>query len=354
TLFSLHVHRHRNTRPRHIQIQLVIDVLALSLLIYFTGGSSNPFIFFFLLPITFAAATLNFRQTCLITGIAAVSYTMLMFFHVPILPDSHHQQGFDIHIWGMWYGFLISSGLLAYYISRIGISIRKRDRVLARIREEQLKSDQVLALGTLAAGTAHELGTPLATMAVLAREIEQNNQSSPELIDDVRVLRQQIDQCKSILSRMAMDAGQAQADAGQPVALDQYLENIVTDWQSLQPDPVIETDIQGSTAAPAILADTTLTQAIQNVLSNAANACRNRIEYRARWDDNHLTITICDDGAGIEPVAQSQTRGLGIGLFLSRITLNRFGGELTLDQRPAPDNGTQASLHIPLENIKIP
>jgi len=354
TVLSIRITRSKgNTRPRDIQIQLIMDVLSLSLLVYFTGGSTNPFIFFFLLPITFAAATLNFRQACLIAGLAAISYTLLMFFHVPILTDSHHQHGFNLHIWGMWYGFLISSGLLTYYVSRIGLSIRKRDRALAMAREESLMSDQILALGTLAAGTAHELGTPLATMAVLAREMELGHVDKKELTDDLNLLRQQIDQCKSILSRMAVDAGQAQAEAGHPLRLDEYLNQLITDWQSLHPDQSINISMEGTGPVPEIIADTTLGQAIHNVLNNAANACQTRIEFLAQWDNNHLTIRISDDGPGFNEQDQKQAGGMGIGLFLSRITLNRLGGEIILNSRQAPLAGTEAVISLPLEKVCI-
>ncbi|MDX1518981.1 MAG: ATP-binding protein, partial [Gammaproteobacteria bacterium] len=342
---------HRVT-PVDIQIQLVIDIIALTLLVYFTGGSTNPFIFFFLLPITFAAATLNFRQACLIAGIAAVSYTALMFFHVPVL-HHNHDRGFDLHIWGMWYGFLISSGLLTYYVSRIGLSIRRRDRALARAREETLKSDQVLALGTLAAGTAHELGTPLATMAILTREMQREHADKKELLEDLKLLRQQIDRCKSILSRMAMDAGQTQAESGRPVSLDEYLQNLLDDWKSLQPDQLTETSMDGPRPAPEIISDTTLGQAIHNVLNNAANACRESIVCNAHWDESRLTMTISDDGPGVNEGDRSGPRGLGIGLFLSRITLNRLGGDITLGNRPPPEHGTRAVITLPLEKIRI-
>jgi two-component system sensor histidine kinase RegB len=347
--------------PRTIQVQLIVDVIALSLLVYFTGGSSNPFIFFFLLPITFAAATLNFRQACLIAGLAALSYTVLMFFHVPLLDSGHHQHGFNLHIWGMWYGFLISSALLTYYVSRIGLSIRKRDRALARAREENLQADQVLALGTLAAGTAHELGTPLATMAVLARELEHGLERQPERIEDLRVLRQQIDRCKTILSRMAVESGEAHAEGGQALPVNRYLDNLVREWRELRPDQETDVSIQGTEPAPSIIAERTLDQAIHNVLNNAANACRSRISFSAYWDNNRLEIHVIDDGMGIEAcdegvrdatTGEGETGGLGIGLFLSRITLNRLGGDLRLQNRTAPDTGTEAVITLPLARLR--
>ncbi len=352
TVYSLlKLRRKQRIRSRHILQQLIVDVIALSLLVYFTGGSTNPFIFFFLLPITFAAATLNLKQTCLIAGLAAISYTALMFFHVPMLHDSDHQHGFDLHIWGMWYGFLVSSGLLAYYVSRIGLSFRRHDRALAKAREANLKTEQVLALGTLAAGTAHELGTPLATMAVLANELE--HVANDEIRDDIKILRTQIDRCKSILSRMAVDAGQAQADAGHPVVLDQYLHGLFDQWQPYRDHLGYHFKLNGTTPALTILSDRTFEQAILNVLNNAATAARSEIDCRVEWDAHHLTIVIVDDGAGIDRDNHQDSDGLGIGLFLSRITLNRLGGDIQLKNRAAPCNGTEATLSLPLDRLLV-
>ena len=216
--------------------QLIVDVLSLSLLVYFTGGSTNPFIFFFLLPITFAAATLDFYQTCVVSLLAGLSYTLLMFFHVPLAMHHHAVSGFDIHIWGMWYGFIISASLVTYFVSRIGSSLRKRDKALASAREQNLQAEQILALGSLAAGTAHELGTPLSTLAILIHDLELEHQDDKELHGDLLLARQQIDRCKNILSKMATDAGLAQADTGGSLTLEDYLGKMLDDWQSLRPD----------------------------------------------------------------------------------------------------------------------
>lgn len=354
TVVSLRrAHHQQKTSSGDIQKQLIVDVIALTLLVYFTGGSTNPFIFFFLLPIVFAAATLNFKQTCLISGLAMISYTALMFFHIPILQHSHHQQGFNLHIWGMWYGFLISSGLLTYYVSRIGISIRKRDRALARAREENLKADQILALGTLAAGTAHELGTPLSTMAVLARELEHEHADNPSLSEDLQILREQIDRCKTILSRMAIDAGQSQAHAGHLMALDIYLQQLVKEWHQSRPDTGFKYHSEGIEPTPEIIAETTLGQTIHNVLNNAANACESVVECESVWDETNLTLRVLDDGPGFNAAQDSASGGLGIGLFLSRITLNRLGGELRLQNRSDNKPGTEAIINLPLQAIRL-
>ncbi len=339
-------------------LQLIVDILVLSLLVYFTGGSSNPFTFFFLLPITFAAASLRFKHTCIIAALAAISYTFLMFYHVPLLKHSDHHAGFDLHIWGMWYGFLVSATLVTYYVSRIGATVRKRNQALAIAREENLKSDQVLALGTLAAGTAHELGTPLSTMAVLTKELEHDYESEPETLKNLQLLRQQIDRCKSILSKMAVDAGTVSADSGHSVNIKGYLEELYFDWKTLRYDLELEDSIELTGPELVIIADTTVSQSIMNVLNNAAEAAKYKIDFNAEWNNEWLKIFIKDDGDGIDPalfknnqpiISTKQPQGMGIGLFLAQVTLNRLGGSLQVME--SDQKGTTILIELPLQQF---
>ena len=256
--------------------------------------------------------------------------------------------------------FLISAALLTYYVSRVGARIRERNRALAAAREENLRSEQILALGTLAAGTAHELGTPLSTMAILAKELEHDYQSDEELQGNLRVLRTQIDRCKDILSKLAQDAGTTHAKSGSARELSDYLHQLVEDWHELRPDSLIELEIEQNSPSTTVIIDETLSQSIRNVLNNAADAARHKITFYAQWTMENLSINIHDDGEGIHAelldelgqtiIKPDQSNGMGIGLFLAQITLNRMGGHLHLDDNN--ENGTTVSIHLPLASIK--
>lgn len=344
--------------------QLLIDVLALSVLVYYSGGPVNPLISLFLLPITFAAASLRPRNAWPIAGLAALAYTGLMFFHQPVLgPHDNHAHGFSQHLWGMWYGFVISAALLVYFVGRIGRALRDRDRILAAARENSLRADQLIALGALATGTAHELGTPLATMAVLVSDMEaeqrdQGEQSDPELRDNVHCLREQIDRCKQVLARLANNAGQLQADSGCRQPIDDYLSTVVDEWRQLRPGIDLHADWQGSQPAPEVIADRTLTQALLNVFNNAADAEANHIRLTAQWSAQALQLSVIDDGSGLPTQGREQigrqpfsdkSGGLGLGLFLARITLQRFGGQLNIDD--GSDGGVRVDIHLPLQSL---
>lgn len=341
-------------------IQLLTDVIALTILIYYTGGSANPFISLFILPIIFAAASMRPGYLTVITLIAVACYTLLMFFHIPIIDQRSHHSGVQLHIWGMWYGFLLSAGLVAYFVSRISRTLRARDQALAQVREEALRAERIVALGTLAAGTAHELGTPLSTMAVLSKEMENEYGGSSGLNQDLRLIREQVDRCKEILARMASDAGELQAGAGRPMGVNQYLTEITSDWRRLRPDIDIRTNWRGAEPVPEIIADRTLTHAIVNVLNNAADASSSCVEMDGTWTEDSLSISIRDDGAGVNGDNSDQAgrhiystkppgQGLGIGLFLAQTTLNRLGGHIDISNRS--EGGAHARIEIPLQAI---
>lgn len=362
TVYSWFNYRDLNEiTDRVFMTQLIVDVCALSLLIYYTGGSINPFISFLILPIIFAAASLRRAYTLIITTIAISSYTALMFFHVPLDSGGHiHHDGTHMHLWGMWFGFILTAGLVAYFVTRISNTVRKQDRALAEAREEALRSDRILALGTLAAGTAHELGTPLSTMAVITGELLKDYEDDKDLTGELELLKDQIQRCKTILTRMSSDAGQAQADTGSKIRVDSYIQEIISNWQQTRSDVDFDIELKPSTEVPEIIVDQTLTLAIINILNNAADASSKKVNIVCSWNNTSMDIEVIDDGHGIKeqhrPLlgksifsTKPSNQGLGIGLFLAETTLTRIGGKISLNNHE--DGGAHAEISIPLSPL---
>ncbi|MCG3200590.1 MAG: Sensor histidine kinase RegB [Gammaproteobacteria bacterium] len=332
--------------------QLCVDIAALAVLLYFTGGSRNPFVSLFLLPITVAAATLRPAYTWLLAAAAAGCYTLLMFYHRQTLQWVHDGDHFALHLWGMWLGFLLSAGIVAFFVARIGATLRAHDRELAGAR-------QMMALGTLAAGAAHELGTPLATMAVLARELQHDLNDEKALREGLTLLRTQVDRCKEILGRMAAQAGERRAEGGARTTIDRYLEAVVREWRVLRPEVQAMVKLDGPQPAPAILADRTVTQALINVLNNAADASPANVEVAGHWDAGKLKIEVRDRGAGVPPglageigkaFVTTKAEGMGLGLYIARTTLGRLGGHVELRNR-GDGRGAVASIDLPLAGL---
>ena len=312
---------------------------------------------------TIATATLPPRLSWWVAGTAASCYTLLMFVPMPAAMAHHGGDAFAFHIWGMWYGFLLSAVLVTLFVARIGATLRDHGQALAEAGERAVRDEQCLALGTLAAGTAHELGTPLSTMAVIAADLADEWQDTPDLAERLGVLRSQVERCKGILGRMAMDAGDLRADAGRRMALDAYLGELLDDWQALRPRVQVQAACSGPSPAPQIVAERALTQAIQNILNNAADASPQAVAVTAIWDATHLDVEVQDQGAGLapslagrigEPLGSASTGqgGLGLGLYLARTVLERLGGRVDLS--PGQPSGVRAHIRLPLAPILAP
>lgn len=343
-------------------LQLVIDVAALTALLYLSGGSTNPFVVLYLLPIALTAAALPGIYTWLMVAITVSAYSLLMVVHMP-LPHAHamHGSDFDLHVFGMWLGFVVSAGLIAWFVVRMSASLRDRDRALAALREQALRNERILALGTLAAGAAHELGTPLSTMAVVVGELERDSTVPGAMREPLALLRGQIARCKGILGSLSASAGAVRAESGRRLALDVYLDQVLTDWRASRPGVVVQTRWQGARPAPQIVAELTLTQALFNVLNNAADASPRSVEVDGRWDDSALALDVCDRGPGL-PAATAALgtagfstkppgEGMGLGLFLAQATLQRLGGAVELSNRDG--GGACTRLHLPLAALRV-
>lgn len=353
--------RDYDIRQREFMLQLLADIAALTVLIYFTGGAVNPFISLFILPIVFAAAAMPRRHTAAIATCTVLCYTGLMFFHVPFANGHLHISGVDLHIWGMWYGFLVSAACVAVFVARISSALRERDSALASAREAALQAERAIALGTLAAGTAHELGTPLATMAVLAQDLETDLSGDERLRQPVALLRQQISRCKSILSQLAIGVGAVPADAGNCESVADFMEDLMADWRQLRPGIELRYLANGASGIPDIIADRTVRQAILNVLNNSADASATVIEVVAAWNQELITVEVKDDGTGIAaPIldrigretvtTKCEGEGLGIGLYLAHIAVQRLGGRVELNN--LREGGTRARIELPLAPLR--
>ena len=352
------------TSQHELVTQLLGDIAAFSVLFYFSGGYSNPFIWMYLLPITVAAVALSTAYAWLIAGISIGCYTMLMFYHVPLSHLHMHTRGdsqLDIHLLGMWIGFVVSSVIVAIFIARIGQNLRDYDKKIAEIREKALESERMLALGTLATSAAHELGTPLATMAVVSKELSQEYANQPELLTQLAILQKQVSRCKEILSSITRNAGQARADAGQGLPLNEFLLDAIQRWRDTRPATELVVNMPSKTFNPTIMMDRTLTQAIQNMLDNAADESPERVLFDAEWGEKSLKIQIRDFGKGLSAETKNKLgtpfftskneQGMGLGVYLTQTTLARYDGELILNNHA--EGGVITSVILPLKKLRL-
>jgi two-component system sensor histidine kinase RegB len=369
--------------------QLVIDVFSITALLYLTGGASNPITWVFLLPLIIAAIMLHQSYAWYMVILTTSMYTALMAYNIPLpsiephmprsdmkysdvknyellqqvhaMSDTHY---FNLHIFGMWFGFVFSAGLVAFFVVELAKTLKAQERNLAEARENALRDERVVALGTLAASAAHDMGTPLGTIAIVTHELEQEypDHRFPDLHEKLLLMQQQIDRCKIALSVMSASAGEMRAESGSVMLLTDYIDEVISQWRTHKPSAKLCFFISPEVATQAkIIAELTLTHSIINILNNAAEASppEKGIEFHAAWDLDYAVIKIRDFGPGLPPElidfagkqpVISKKRGLGVGLFLAYSTINRLGGKIHLYN--SESGGACVEITLPLLNTK--
>ncbi|HCS13497.1 MAG: histidine kinase [Zetaproteobacteria bacterium CG06_land_8_20_14_3_00_59_53] len=342
--------------------QLMLDVVFLTVLMYFSGGYTNPFISLYLFPMMIAATTLP-RFYAWLTGASVLfSYTLLVFFYQPIFDThmGHVGSGFELHLVGMWLTFALSIGLIVFFVMRMSDALRERERRLAVMREKAARDEHIIALGTQAAGAAHEVGTPLATMAVLIGELQHEWAEQKPLVLKLGIIRSQIDRCKETMAKMSASAGEFKAESGRSIDLREYCEGFFSDWNSLHPGANLREKIQGCDPAPVIVVDETLTQSIFNVLNNAYEVSPQQVDASVVWSQDMLEIEVCDHGPGLsetalqsagKPFFTTKESGHGLGLFLTQAVMHRLGGEVLFSNHA--DGGACVKIVLPLIKLTV-
>ncbi len=354
-------HLRQAERATHYELfsQLLVDIATLSALVFFSGGATNPLVSLLLPPVAIAALTL---PVCGVLGIglAAIgAYSVLMVFYVA-LPLTDASRATHLHLVGMWLTFVVSASMIAWFVVRMTRLIRERDAELAAAREQSLRDERVMAIGTLAAGAAHELGTPLGTMALIAGELAHDFAANPALPEsarqDIALLRQQIGVCKQIITGLSRRAGAERLENTLRQPVDRWLDEIRLHWHASRPQASSRLHCASPGPAPEIAADPRLEQAVLNLLNNAANACgAEPIEISLEWSAAHIGLAIHDRGPGFPPAVlagagqtsfPAHAHGSGIGLMLTRAAIEQLGGKLLLSNPAA--GGALAHIELPL------
>lgn len=349
--------------------QLQLDIASIALLLYFSGGASNPFISYLLVPICIGAATLKPLPSRIIALTAAIFYSLLLFYNHPIpalsphhMHSAHAQNPINLHVIGMWLNFGISTLLVTYFVTDMAKALRQREELLHKQSEDRLRDEQLLAVATLAAGTAHELGTPLATMKVLLHEMEDDycskDTSGQTLCNDLNILSMQVEQCSTTLKQLVNQAEKDKDGGATAQPVQTFCETIIERWLLL--NPKVSSNVQFHSTHSNIKASipATVAQSILSLLNNAADACPDNIGVEVHISEVRLNWIILDNGPGIAvdlmdklgtPFLTNKHKGFGLGLFLSHTTLNRYNGSIQLFNRDT--GGTRTELTLPINEV---
>ncbi|MER2539257.1 MAG: ATP-binding protein [Azonexus sp.] len=340
------------------QFQLVFDLTSWGSYIYLSGGATNPLISVFLPLVAIGTIVLGKVQAWLYGLAAILTYTFLWRFYQP-LAIADAQTATRLHLLGMWLVFVVSAIVVIWFILQMTKAIHERDAALAEAREQAIRNDWLVSMGSLAAGAAHELSTPLGTMNILIDDWLDNVGLPPDQRADYELMHSQIETCKQALAQLTKRAGNPRSEQTEQMAAGTWLNAVLAAWSTLNPDASLEIESTEELNEHLVFLDITIERALANLLDNAHGAGATKIVVRAGITSVSLTIQIDDNAAGISNSALqsfnlgapfASDSGMGIGLLLSRTAVERKGGKLTLEC--LPKRGTRAGLVLPLNVAK--
>ena len=343
---------------------LMIDLLLLFVVLLNTGGASNPLISYLLVLLAVTATILPWAY---VNGFAALSiafYTFFILLDLEVEHDSGHESmsqevTFQLHLVGMWVIFVVSAILISVFISRMASAIKVREANLAKARENEIRNEQLVAIGTLAAGTAHALGTPLSTMSVLLTELDKLQPDEidvGEMKEDISLLKQQVIRCKQSLSDLTRYYNKSDGEVRSNITVATFAKDIQDHIINVHPAANVQFDI----ALPSdvdISSELSLKHAVINIIENSIKAASSSVivDFRILAKPNQIEIVISDDGPGIppqvienfgEPFISLRKESIGIGIFLANAAIQKLNGSIELHNLKG--GGAQTLIKLPI------
>ncbi len=306
---------------------VAIDIGVLTYLLYWSGGATNPFVSLLVMPIALAAAALPLRYVLAVAALAAACYLLLIPWHVPLpMRQATFIGDFDLHVAGMAINFVVTAAVLAFFIARLARALRERETEVQRERERALRDEGILAIATQAAGTAHELNTPLSTIRTLLAELRREQPADTPLANDLALLAGQAERCRDILRELVAVGSRQLAGTPQRLTLARFAQDCESQFRLLRPEVALRVNVDENAGARVIEAAPNLRHALINLLSNAADASiaagRAEIEFGVVAGAQVVEFFVRDHGSGIGlgagvAFASSKRDGLGLGLALA-------------------------------------
>ena len=367
-LYFLHL-RQRQRRgapvlPWLLPALMGLDVLHLTAMLYLTGGPMNPFSFMYLVLIALATVVLPPRATWALVGLSVAGSAVLFLWHRPLDLHGHGDSGASpmrIHLYGMWVASSVAAGFIVYFLLRIRRALAQREAELEAARSLAARRDKLASLATLAAGAAHELATPLATIAVAAKELERQLRSGTgdaAALDDVQLIRGQVARCRGVLDQLGREAGDSMGESLVETTAQAVLEAA---QEGLAGAAQVQLQVDPEVAQLRLrLPLRSLAQAMRALIKNALESSPPRalVAVTVRRARGALQLEVADHGAGMsaetlrrlgEPffTTKAPGTGMGLGVFLCRAVFESLGGQLSFTSTLG--QGTRATVTLPLD-----
>lgn len=369
-IYTRHVNK-TNQRPSEHRIHLAItviltlDTVLLSLMLALSGGPLNPFSFMYMVHVTMAAVMLPARGAIGLGVVSCLAYGALFVFY-PAGDNHHHhhhhdQQLLRLHLEGMWYAFVIASALVLGFVAYIRAMLKQRDDALAKLRAKQVQQERLASLATLSASAAHELSTPLSTIALVAKELEyalKKDAQRPALIEDAQLIRQQVDHCHGILQQMSSNAGQSMGELMKEISLGTIADRLTARFDQVD----IDVDEQRQTI---LIPEDALLHILNGLIRNAqeayGDATPTPISVSIKTKGTRVIFCVEDLAGGMDETTLMQAcepffstkktpQNLGMGLFLAKNFTERMGGYFTIQ---TIEQGTTICMDMPKRSEHI-
>ncbi len=323
-------------------LYLTYDSLQLAVLLFLTGGLLNPFSVLFLVPVTVSATILSLRSTVLLGLVVVVSVSVLGVFRMPL---PWPEPGLDLpqlYVFGVWAALVMGVIFLSVYVSRVSAEARRMSDALTETQFALAREQKMSELGALAAATAHELGTPLSTIATVAKEIVLEAPAGTVLAEDAALISREARRCREILGTLAQRPGAGSGDLPHRRGLTSLLREAAAPYHR---DGVeVEIVAEEGTGQPEILHSLELVHGLANFVQNAVDFARSKVTIQANIDAAEIQVWVLDDGPGFrheilrglgEPYVSGrpESGGLGLGVFISMTLLERTGARIDFSNR---------------------
>ncbi|WP_419195266.1 ATP-binding protein [Novipirellula herctigrandis] len=355
---------------------MLLDLVTLTLMLYFSGGTDNPFSFFFFVNLAVGGVMIRPRASWLMPLFAIAGYTFLLRHSVAVegITIERPENGFDLRISSLLLAFSACAAVVTYYVTQTAGELQRREEELRRAQADQAARYRLEGLTTLAAGAAHELATPLSTIDVIVRELSRHLEDceKPESVDtDLRLIDGQLEMCRQILARMRSAAGDSMAQRWDKTTVGELIDVTLEGIRDPHRVDIDDADIDPIEAQPLWVPCEAVAQAIRNLIHNGLDASdedgRVRVDAKLIQGSSSdsssqpgvgkLELTVQDQGQGMtsdvleragDPffTTKEPGRGIGLGLFLTRNVISQLGGELNFES--VPGVGTKAIVRLPL------
>lgn len=352
---------------REATLLLAFDVLQLSALLYLTGGLENPFALLFLAPVMISAVSLSVYRTVILMALMIVAATFLAFVHRPLPwhPNQELQLPF-LYIAGIWLALVLGAVFITIYAFRVAEEARRLSDALTATELILAREQHLTQLDGLAAAAAHELGTPLATITLVVKELRRLLPGEGPVAEDMELLTSELQRCRTILGKLA-SLGNEPARLWDELTLPQLLEETVAPARNfgVEIHVQIQGDANGGGNPPSCRRNPGILYGLGNFVENAVDFARTEVKVTAAWTADQVRISIEDDGPGFsaevlaklgEPYvttrgsdrrAKSEAGGLGLGLFIAKTLLERSGATLAMGNAAPPATGARISIRWP-------